>query len=617
MRLIALQKVCAGGVAEVRRQFAVIDLGDEVDQSAGAFMDTAAIMMNLDLVVTSDTAVPHLAGALGVPVWLALPFVPDWRWMLDRCDSPWYPTMRLFRQQQRGNWHGVFDQIEQRCANGLRRKKGTEPPVMASIGEALAIAVRHHQAGRLEAAEQIYRQILAVDANHVDALHLLGVVAHQTGKHEAAVEYIQRAIRFNGGAAVCHNNLGRRTLPCAEYRKRPASYRRALSCKPAMPRPTATWATPSGNRESWTTAVASYRRAVKLKPDFAEAHLEPGALQAQGKLDEAVACYRRALKLKPDFAKAHNNLGNALQATGQARRSGGLLPPCPGAQTRLCRGPQQPGCRLQGAGQPRRRDRLLPPGAGAENRLSRSLQQPGRGLGGTEETRRSGRLLPPGPGTQAGLCPSAPEPGQCLQGSGSWTTRSPAAAGRWQPKPNIPEAYNNLGNAFYDQGKLKEAIACYGRALELKPDLADAHKNRAHTWLLTGDWQRGWPEYVWRLKTKDFALRRCSQPLWGGEPLAAKSILLCAEQGLGDTIQFVRFASVVKQQGATVIVECQQPLLALLQGCPGIDGLVAPGDPLAASDVHAPLVERARHSQYFPANDSGTSALSLPSACAC
>ena len=80
----------------------IIDLGDDVDTIHGPFMDTAAIMMNLDLVISSDTSVPHLAGALGVPVWLALPFVPDWRWLLDRGDSPWYPTMRLFRQKDSG-----------------------------------------------------------------------------------------------------------------------------------------------------------------------------------------------------------------------------------------------------------------------------------------------------------------------------------------------------------------------------------------------------------------------------------------------------------------------------------------------------------------------------------
>jgi tetratricopeptide (TPR) repeat protein len=154
---------------------------------------------------------------------------------------------------------------------------------MATISEALAIAIRHHQAGRLQAAEQLYRQILAIQPNHADALHFLGVVAHQVGKHEVAVEHIQRAIELNGTDAALPNNLG-------------AAYR-AL-CK--IPE-----------------AIACYRRALELKPDYAEAHNNLGAmLNDQRKPDEAMACYRRALELKPDYAEAHNNLGLALKQTG-------------------------------------------------------------------------------------------------------------------------------------------------------------------------------------------------------------------------------------------------------------------------------------------------------------
>jgi tetratricopeptide (TPR) repeat protein len=82
-----------------------------IDEASGAFMDTAAIMRSLDLVITSDTAVAHLAGGLGIPVWVALSKVPDWRWLLDREDSPWYPTMRLFRQTRYGQWDDVFERI--------------------------------------------------------------------------------------------------------------------------------------------------------------------------------------------------------------------------------------------------------------------------------------------------------------------------------------------------------------------------------------------------------------------------------------------------------------------------------------------------------------------------
>jgi hypothetical protein len=81
------------------------------DDTKGAFVDTSAIIMSLDLVITSDTSVAHVAGALGIPVWLALSQVPDWRWLLEREDSPWYPTMRLFRQTRYGHWEDVFDRM--------------------------------------------------------------------------------------------------------------------------------------------------------------------------------------------------------------------------------------------------------------------------------------------------------------------------------------------------------------------------------------------------------------------------------------------------------------------------------------------------------------------------
>jgi hypothetical protein len=119
--LVSLQKG-TGAEQLVDCGFPVTDFGDLLDEEHGAFMDTAALMTNLDLVVTSDTALAHLAGALGVPVWVALPHVPDWRWLTDREDSPWYPTMRLFRQKEIGNWDAVFQRIAGEVRT--RRKSG-------------------------------------------------------------------------------------------------------------------------------------------------------------------------------------------------------------------------------------------------------------------------------------------------------------------------------------------------------------------------------------------------------------------------------------------------------------------------------------------------------------
>jgi hypothetical protein len=113
VKLISLQK--GGAQSGLASGLPIYDPGDDFDQSRGAFMDTAAIMRNVDLVITSDTSIPHLAGALGVPVWVALPRVPDWRWLLNRSDSPWYPTMRLFRQKTMADWRCVFSEIQEAC----------------------------------------------------------------------------------------------------------------------------------------------------------------------------------------------------------------------------------------------------------------------------------------------------------------------------------------------------------------------------------------------------------------------------------------------------------------------------------------------------------------------
>jgi hypothetical protein len=96
----------------------VVDLSGRLDEAAGPFMDTAAVISNLDLVVSPNTAMSHLAGALGAPVWLALQHVADWRWLYDRDDTPWYPTMRLFRQTTVGEWSDVFE----RMVGALREK---------------------------------------------------------------------------------------------------------------------------------------------------------------------------------------------------------------------------------------------------------------------------------------------------------------------------------------------------------------------------------------------------------------------------------------------------------------------------------------------------------------
>jgi hypothetical protein len=141
-----------------------------------------------------------------------------------------------------------------------------------------------------------------------------------------------------------------------------------------------------------------------------------------------------------------------------------------------------------------------------------------------------------------------------------------------------------------NQGRLEESIASYDHALRLQPNSASAHWNRALALLLAGDYERGWPKYEWRWKRKAAKPRPFRQPQWDGSPLEGRTILLWCEQGLGDAIQFVRFAQTVKQNGGRVILECPGILLRLFASVPGVDELVAEGTALSTFDVQAPFM---------------------------
>jgi tetratricopeptide (TPR) repeat protein len=184
----------------------------------------------------------------------------------------------------------------------------------------LAIAVQHHQAGRPQAAEQICRQIVAIEPDHADAWHLLGIINAQTGNHQHAVEHIQRALTLKPDWAEAHYNLGAAFKDQGKLDEAVACYRRALKLKPDYAKAHNNLGAAFRDQGKLDEAVACYRRVLELKPDVAEVYDNLGnALKDQGKPDEAVACYRRALELRPDFPEAHNNLGSALEEIGDLR----------------------------------------------------------------------------------------------------------------------------------------------------------------------------------------------------------------------------------------------------------------------------------------------------------
>ena len=349
---------------------------------------------------------------------------------------------------------------------------------MATISEALAIAIRHHQAGRLQAAEQIYRQILAVEPNQADAIHLLGAIAHQVGRHAIAVEYIGRAIGLNGNVATYHNTLGESHRALRRIPDAVACYRRALELNPDFPEAHNNLGVALKGQGKLDEAVACYRRALELKPDFTEAYNNLGAaFRDQEKLDEAIACYRRAIELKPNYAEAHYNLGNARkdqdkldEAVACYRRAIELKPNYAEAHNNLGVALKDQG-NLKGAVACYRQVlELKPDSAEACNNLGVALKDQGNLDESVACCRRALALKPDYAEAHNNL-------GTALKDQGKLEEAVAFYRRALELKPDYVEAYNNLGAALYDQGNLDGAVACYRRALELRPDYAEAHNN--------------------------------------------------------------------------------------------------------------------------------------------
>lgn len=163
-----------------------------------------------------------------------------------------------------------------------------------------------------------------------------------------------------------------------------------------------------------------------------------------------------------------------------------------------------------------------------------------------------------------------------------------------QSKPDHIDAHICLGNALQSLGRLPEAIASHDEAVRLAPDHPQAHAYRALAWLLTGDFERGWVEHEWRSRCPGYAVPPIPRPLWDGSPLNGRPILLYADHGLGDALQFVRYAREVERRGGRPIVACVKPLARILATCPGVWKVAPEGTAVPEFDAYIPLMSLPR-----------------------
>jgi tetratricopeptide (TPR) repeat protein len=306
-------------------------------------------------------------------------------------------------------------------------------------------------------------------------------------------------------------------------------------------------------------AIACYRSALLLNPDYPEAlNNLGGAIKARGRLEEAVVCYRRAIDLKPDYSDAHSNLGNALREQGRLAESVACF---------------------------ERAVDLKPDDPEIHNKLGVAFLEQGRPDEAVASCRRAIELKADIPDVHYSL-------GNALLEQGGLDEAVLSYRRVLDLDPAYPEALNNLGVAVKQQGWLDEAVDCYRRAIDLRPAIPDVHYNLATALLARGDMALGWQEYEWRWKTPQMikAHRSFAQPRWRGEAAAQQTLLIHAEQGLGDTLQFCRYAPLAAARWLRVIMQVPQPLVRLLRGLQGVDLVVADGDELPQFDFHCPML---------------------------
>jgi len=274
------------------------------------FADTAALIEQLDLVISVDTSTAHVAGALGKSVWLMNRFDTCWRWMLERTDSPWYPTLRLYRQERPGDWDGVVNRVGRDLDAWSSRAANSQ----ANLKRAVAL----HQGGELREAQALYEEILSVHPRHFGALHLAGVIAAQRKDLQRALELIDLALEARPDDAMAHYNKGTTLQGMRRWEAALASFNRSIEINPGYADAYLNRGIVQRELGQSESSLASYDRAIDIKPDFAEGYCNRGNVQRDlGQLEAAVASYDRAIAIRADFAEGYCNRANVLRDLGR------------------------------------------------------------------------------------------------------------------------------------------------------------------------------------------------------------------------------------------------------------------------------------------------------------
>jgi tetratricopeptide (TPR) repeat protein len=469
----------------------------------------------------------------------------------------------------------------------------------SGVSATLQRAVALHQQGRLSEAQGLYETVLRAQPRNFDALHLSGVLAAQCAQPFRAIELIEEALRCdprNAAAYAAHTNMASALRVLREPTRALASYDRALGLREDYLVALSGRADLLTELGQWEAALAAYDRAIRHGRGDAEVFFRRANVLCElGRCAEAVAGYDRALALKGERTEVYSNRAAALQRLGQwdaalasCDRAIALDPEH--AEAHGNRGNALKGLgRLDEALESYQRAIALKPGVAAlHSNVGAVLNELKRWEGALAACDRALAL-------DHRHAEAYCNRGFALHGLGGFDEAVVSCDAAIALRPEHAESYLNRGNALHQLRQFPAALQSYQRALSLRPDYAEAHCARALTQLLIGNLAEAWSEYEWRWASRHGSnireKRELSQPLWdGSQALADKRILLHAEQGLGDTLQFCRYARRLAERGASVILEVQPALIRLLSGLDGTSGVYARGDTLPEFELQCPLL---------------------------
>ncbi len=426
-----------------------------------------------------------------------------------------------------------------------------------TINDKFQLAIEYYQEGKLKQAENILGEIVNLEPENAAALHFLGIIHYYFRNYDSAEKYIEKSLYLKPNEAIAYFNLANTFRDEKKIDEAITNYKKALEINPNLSDAYYNLAIIFEGKGQIDEAVTCYGKAIQIAPNDAASYNNLGVvLQKKGQIDDAIACFEKALRIKPDNAKTYNNLGIALHERKQFDE----------AITNYKRAIQ-----------------LDPNLSDAHNNLGNSLKEKGLFDEAVTCYTKALQMTPDRADVYYNL-------GIVLKEKGSVDEAIDNYMKAIQFYPGYIDAYNNLGIAFKENGQLDKAINCFKDALQINSNDVVTHWNLSLVLLLSGNFKEGWKEYEWRLKVKDFYHPDFCCPISNESDMEGRTILLHAEQGFGDTIQFIRYAPLVAQRGAEVIVRCQKELASLLQGVKGIAMVIDYDKQLPDFDFYCPLL---------------------------